>query len=262
LFFSLYSQSSFALAVWDNYQGAQKYKSKDYQGALDNFSNSNQSSDSKDYNYNLGNAYYRLGQFAEAEKHFLQSLEAQNPEIRQKSLYNLGNTKFRQNDLKSAIDYYDKALKIHPGHKEAELNKEFVSRKLKEKEQQQEQKNDESQKQDQNQPEPEKKDEEKPNEPEMKDKQEKEPSQETKTPDQKQEGAPGKNENQEQEGAPGKNENQEQEQVGESTQAKDEVDQKQQQMQRLLESIGDNTERVLQDGIPQESRTKKIDKPY
>ena len=46
--------------------------------------------------YNLGTALLQLGRMEEAETHLKQALAGVEPEVRQRALYNLGNTRYRQ----------------------------------------------------------------------------------------------------------------------------------------------------------------------
>lgn len=105
--------------------------------------------------YDLGDTYYKLGKYAEAEASFKKALNLSDPENRKKALYNLGNTAFRKQKLDEALSYYDKALQIDPDYDKARLNRDFVKKmqeRQKEQDQQKQKQEQESQEQqDQNQ---------------------------------------------------------------------------------------------------------------
>ena len=76
--------------------------------------------------YNIGNAYYKTGDFDSAYHHFNQVLESDDPDLKHNTRYNLGNTSFRRGDLEEAIQHYEAALKIEPNDEQARQNIEFV----------------------------------------------------------------------------------------------------------------------------------------
>src|SRR5689334_23044609 len=63
---------------------------------------------------NIGNAYYKLGDFAHAEAAYTGALSTEDRELRARALYNLGNTAFRQQKLEAAIEKYEAALQLAP----------------------------------------------------------------------------------------------------------------------------------------------------
>jgi tetratricopeptide (TPR) repeat protein len=73
-------------------------------------------------------AYYKSGQYAEAEKIYNEILKNNYhaPEL----YYNLGNTAYKQNRLTDAVYYFEKALQLNPGFKAADENLKFVRRGL------------------------------------------------------------------------------------------------------------------------------------
>lgn len=78
--------------------------------------------------YNIGNTYYRLGNFQAAYDHFKQAVQSENVSLKQKSLYNLGNAGVRRGMLEDAVKNYSAALKIDPRDEQAKQNLEFVKR--------------------------------------------------------------------------------------------------------------------------------------
>ncbi|MBI4410944.1 MAG: VWA domain-containing protein [Deltaproteobacteria bacterium] len=103
--------------------------------------------DNPKVHYNLADTYFRLGEFEKAEEHYLKASSAKESSLREYSLYNLGNTKYRQQKLEESIAYYDKVLEMNPKNEKAAANREFVKKLLKE----QEKSRSEQQKQDQEQ---------------------------------------------------------------------------------------------------------------
>lgn len=102
---------------------------------------------SPELEYNSGNSLYRMGRIAEAIGGFRKALEsfsaspstAENAsDVRQRSLYNMGNAlakqaeakEYKYEDLRSASRIYEEALVLHPDDADAKWNLELVLRKL------------------------------------------------------------------------------------------------------------------------------------
>jgi Ca-activated chloride channel family protein len=99
--------------------------------------------------YNVGNAYYKNGDYETARLHYQKALESEDKEVKQKSYYNMGNAYFRQNKIKEAIEQYEKALELNAEDPETAQNLEFAKRALeKQQEASQNQSSDNEQKQD------------------------------------------------------------------------------------------------------------------
>jgi len=81
----------------------------------------------------LAATQYKLNQFAEAEKGFSQILGFNQLTPRQKFFahYDLGNSRFMQENYKGAIESYEAALKIKPGDEKTVFNLELAKKKLK-----------------------------------------------------------------------------------------------------------------------------------
>lgn len=131
---SLWGQKSYKTLV---YEGNQKFKGKDYDGASSKYMEAIKSKE-KDFtaHYNLGNALYKSKKYEEAKAEFekAQNLSQTLPD-KAAVLHNLGNTYMQMNQPEKAADYYKQSLKQDP-YNEA-TRKNFEIAKLKEKENQQ-----------------------------------------------------------------------------------------------------------------------------
>jgi Ca-activated chloride channel family protein len=96
-------------------------------------------SDTSELRYNLGTALLQLGRYDEAEQHFTAALDAVDPDLRERTFYNLGN-RFLEGArnsadpasqgplLGSAIEAYQRALRIDPRDLDAKWNLEMAIR--------------------------------------------------------------------------------------------------------------------------------------
>lgn len=87
--------------------------------------------------YNLGNAYYKTGNYQAAKEHYAQALSHAPEALKPKLLYNLGNSDYRLGDLQGAVDHYQAALKAAPRDRQAKENLAYVKRQLQKQQQQQ-----------------------------------------------------------------------------------------------------------------------------
>jgi tetratricopeptide (TPR) repeat protein len=110
--------------------GVKKYKSGDYYGSLENFQTAEKDlKDDSRLEFNKGNAYYKLNDFATSAKYFEKASQSEDPALKIRSLYNLGNANAKQGDKKTAIKNYLDALKIDPNFIPARQNLELLRRK-------------------------------------------------------------------------------------------------------------------------------------
>ncbi len=73
--------------------------------------------------YNLGNAYYKSGYFAEAfQRHSEAAQEANTPQERHIAFHNLGNVLMQQKNCKAAVEAYKNALRNDPTDDESRYN--------------------------------------------------------------------------------------------------------------------------------------------
>jgi tetratricopeptide (TPR) repeat protein len=100
------------------------YLGKDYQNAAELYGRLSS------YAGRLGEAssQYRLGNYQVAIRQYSQSLLlAETDEQRAMSLYNLGNSYFKTGDYANAVVAYSDALRYQPGHAEAATNLNFTT---------------------------------------------------------------------------------------------------------------------------------------
>jgi len=95
--------------------------------------------------YNIGDAYYRKKEYEKAIENFSQSLATQNPKLESMANYNIGNCKYRMGESKAltdlkqavdiyreALDYYKRAIELDPENLDARFNHELIELKIKE----------------------------------------------------------------------------------------------------------------------------------
>ncbi len=80
--------------------------------------------------YNLGNAQYKLGQFANALSEYSNATLLEDSRDRAHSHYNAGNALYRMGKLEDAVEQYLEALKNDPNDEDAKYNLEFVRQEI------------------------------------------------------------------------------------------------------------------------------------
>ena len=147
----LLSPSAFADAL-------QQYQAGNYKEALEEYNVRLQKQPSSaELQYNAGTAAYKTGDYAKAVESFGKALESpESAKLRSETVYNLANALVRRgesvqsseekkSDWKNAIQHYSEVLNTDPKNKQAEENREIVTKLLEDLEKQEQQ-----QKQDQN----------------------------------------------------------------------------------------------------------------
>lgn len=129
-----------AAGIGDVERGNRHYRAGRYAEAVEAYESAlRDGTDSRELRYNLGTALLRLGRYGEAEQHFRAALDAVDPDLRERTFYNLGNRFLRaaREDLdpsaqapllQSAIEAYQRALRIDPADIEAKWNLEMALR--------------------------------------------------------------------------------------------------------------------------------------
>jgi tetratricopeptide (TPR) repeat protein len=118
------------------HRGERLYHEGKYPEAYDVFRRGLERDSSARLVFDAGNALYRLERYDEAVAAFRQS--SRTPELRQKSLYNLGNALVRaaeerpgeREPLLDAVAAYEETLRLAPGDTEARWNLEVALRRL------------------------------------------------------------------------------------------------------------------------------------
>ena len=82
--------------------------------------------------YNIGTAAYGAGEYDLAASNFSQAATSEDSALRNKALFNLANTRYRQGDFTQAINAYETLLKEFPDDVQARENLAFVRQKEKE----------------------------------------------------------------------------------------------------------------------------------
>ncbi len=75
---------------------------------------------------NVGSAHYEMRNYSEADKAFATGALSAETQVRQKALYNLGNSAYRQGRLQDAVELYKSALELDPEDVDSKFNLEFV----------------------------------------------------------------------------------------------------------------------------------------
>jgi len=120
------------------------YENKEYDKSLVLLNSLADSKDSMELNYNLGNVYYKKGEYEKALEAY-QNSKGVNPLYKE---YNLGNTYAQLQRFDEAIEAYERALKI-ADDEDTKVNLEIV-KKLKKEQKESSSKNESDEKKDQN----------------------------------------------------------------------------------------------------------------
>ncbi len=113
-------------------EGYKAYQQGQYDQALKKFIEGQvREPDRPEVLYNVGNGYYKTGNFKAADDYYRQALTKADPQLKAKLLYNRGNTAYRQGNLQEAVRNYQAALKLAPEDTQARENLAFVEKQLK-----------------------------------------------------------------------------------------------------------------------------------
>jgi len=121
--------------------GKKAYISKDYKKASDEYRKVSTNNESL---YNLGNSLYKQGKYNDAIDIYNQIITS-DKKLESKKLHNLGNSYVNLNKLEKAKEFYEKSLKINEDT-ETKENLEIVNKELDKKKKQQDKKEDKQKK--------------------------------------------------------------------------------------------------------------------
>lgn len=219
--------------------GVEAYERKDYEEAHRTFSEQlKRRPNLPALEFDLGAAAYKRGDYEGAMSAFGRAMASEDPALRGKAAYNLGNTLFQRGakqeekeaklgEWKNAVQQYEQALNVNPKDENATYNRDVVRKLIEELEK--EQKQDEQQKQDEKKDD-QKKDEQK--DQQQKDQQQqKQQDQQQQNKDQQQQQQQQQQDQQDQQGSQQKDSQSQQGQQGEKKEEKGEQSKEQQGQQ-------------------------------
>jgi Ca-activated chloride channel family protein len=140
--------SPFESPVYPVTQGNQSYADKKYEEALEKYESvEEQLTGEARLQFNRGDALFMLQRFKEAREAYLRATGSEDPDLKKRIYYNIGNTFLSESAFQDAIDYYRRALQLDPAFEDARFNLELALRSLKQqKDQQDKNKKDQNQK--------------------------------------------------------------------------------------------------------------------
>lgn len=136
-----------------NQEGNQAFTEQAFIEALEAYQNAQiESPELAEPYYNAANAYYRQGQYEQALEQLQHALQfAEDENLAENSLYNLGNNFFNSQELETAIEAYKSALLLDPHDQDAKYNLELALQQQEQQQQQQDQQQDQQKDQQQEQ---------------------------------------------------------------------------------------------------------------
>ena len=133
--FSMYSFPSKMMAYTFNFENIEKatkaYESKDYKTASEAYRQINTNNESL---YNLGNSLYKEGKYKDAIEVY-NKIITKDKKLESQKLHNLGNSYVNMNNLEKAKEFYEKSLTINKD-KETQENLDLVNKELEKKKEQ------------------------------------------------------------------------------------------------------------------------------
>ena len=121
-------------------EGLRSYDRSEWSDAVDRFERTREAHPDGRYDFDLGAAAYRAGDFPAAANAF--GAAARSADLPPgASAYNLGNARFKAGDLEGALAAYRAALGANPGDADARYNYELALRELQAAQQQQKNEN-------------------------------------------------------------------------------------------------------------------------
>lgn len=136
LYFFTFSVEVQAASIYEKMKkGKELYEQKKFDESLQTFVDAQiESPEDPKLKYNIASTHYKMKNYEEALKGYLDvATTAQDIQLEEKSLYNIGNVMYRQGKLEDAVEYYKKALELDPEDQDALHNLEFVREEIKRK---------------------------------------------------------------------------------------------------------------------------------
>lgn len=111
-------------------EGNNLFKEKKYGEARRSYSEAEKDASSaeerKRLSFNKGDADYMSGNNGSAMNEYRDALTSEDPEVRKKGYFNLGNSLLKEGKKREAAESYMNALKIDPGYEKAKKNIEYI----------------------------------------------------------------------------------------------------------------------------------------
>ena len=122
-------------------EGISHYKKQEFGQAEEKFLQANEKQpENPELIYNLANSHYKNGNYQQALQAYGQAASrASDESLKQKSVYNTGNSLFNLGKLEEAANAYKNSLEIDPNDMDAKFNLEYVLQEMKKQQQKQKQ---------------------------------------------------------------------------------------------------------------------------
>lgn len=124
---SIQAESFFNPGLERIQKGIQQYHKKDLKSSLEEFQKAEEifPNDPR-LDFNIGSVLAGSGRYRDSIPYFQKSLNDNDPKLRSKSYFNMGNVFATENQKKKAMDSYRKALEENPANELARRNMELL----------------------------------------------------------------------------------------------------------------------------------------